>query len=254
MSTSVSYHAPEKNVTAHGPASLAILLLWGIIGLNVLMIPPTLVDISILKGMLANGASPADIPSHFNGSLLLLLWLVKLAAWITAVVVIPLWMHHAYRLMEQHRVRELQHTPTQAAAFWFIPILNLYKPYVIMHELNEKSGPTVFGRPFGTTTEPSPPWLLAAWWGTFLVGHIFGRVSFTLGIGSTTINRLIVSDWLDLGAGLLEIVAGLFLIRIITSIDRRQEVRFGQSPRPPRPERDEPAHAERNELLDAVTG
>ncbi|HWA15914.1 MAG TPA: DUF4328 domain-containing protein [Gemmatimonadales bacterium] len=120
------------------------------------------------------------------------------------------WLYNSVRNVAEVRGKPTTVTQGWAIGYWFIPIINLYRPYRTMVELWEKSSQ-------GIAVKMLPP-PIALWWLTYLLG---GGLD-----GSTT--RLVEAGMLRLSAGLevagklLLVVAAYLLIRIISAIDAAQ--------------------------------
>jgi hypothetical protein len=103
-----------------------------------------------------------------------------------------------------------------AWGWFFCPIINLYRPLAVVQELwrvNDPKGPH------------DAPSYFAAWWLTWIVGSILGNVSARLAIDEADIDRLILSIQLDMASGVLLIISGVFAIKVVADIHRREQVR-----------------------------
>ncbi len=199
--------------------------------INILMIPSILVDISALNEAAITGADPMARELSGNDVLLGLLGLMAVPALIVSAVFFCMWMHRAYRVLEVNNVPDLEHTPGKAAGYWFVPIFNLYYPYRIMKEIHEKSGHRSAAAFVGT--ESIPGWMIGAWWTLWIVSGTLSQLAWR--ISGDTAESMITTGWLDIGALAVEFVAGVFVIKIVSDIQRRQGAAFTHRPPQPSP-------------------
>ena len=87
---------------------------------------------------------------------------------------------------------------------FFVPILNLYRPYQIMREIWRASDPaTPLDMPYAWTEAPMTP-LIGWWWGLWIGRSLTG----------------------SLATQALFMAATFLLIRLVQQIDERQEARL----------------------------
>ncbi len=69
----------------------------------------------------------------------------------------------------------MRHSAGWTVGGWFVPILNLFRPYQIMVDLWR--GMVRPARPFQGPGQPPVPVLVTLWWGAFLVTSVGGRLA-----------------------------------------------------------------------------
>jgi hypothetical protein len=67
--------------------------------------------------------------------------LVYLAAVVATIVIFLMWLHRAYRNLPALGAPKPRFSPSGAVWAWFIPILNLWRPYQILREVWQVSNP-----------------------------------------------------------------------------------------------------------------
>jgi Domain of unknown function (DUF4328) len=87
---------------------------------------------------------------------------------LSCVVSFLIWEYQAYRNLPALGASELEESPGSAVGWWFVPILNLWKPLRTMVEIWKASDPdTLATTPEGRKRMPFP--VLPALWWTFLL-------------------------------------------------------------------------------------
>ncbi len=98
------------------------------------------------------------------------------------------WFRRAYYNLHQ-KINHLSHSEGWAAGAWFVPILNLYRPYQIMKELYRETKNLLvtneisISRNFSTGT-------LGWWWALWITGNILGQFVFRYSMRAETIDEL----------------------------------------------------------------
>jgi hypothetical protein len=138
-----------------------------------------------------------------------------LVALLACIVLVGRWIYRASA--NAHALSdEMTISPGWAVCSYFIPIVNLFKPYQAMREIWLASH--FRGNWHG---EPSPS-LVSGWWGLWIVVNILDNISVRLGtfdedgaiVGMTTV--------FDLAAAVLNLALCLILITLMRRIARAQ--------------------------------
>jgi hypothetical protein len=95
---------------------------------------------------------------------------------VTAVVWI-FWLYRAYRRLQQIGSNTTDYTPGFAVGSWFIPFLNLVRPYQVIRELWLRSQTQNEGSYVETDDAPV---MLRVWWGIWLLDGILSRVQASM--------------------------------------------------------------------------
>ena len=121
-----------------------------------------------------------------------------------------------YRLVQNLRafgVSGLKHSPGWAVAYFFIPILSLYRPYQIFREVWQGSDPDPAQRAAGTWHRARTPALLGFWWCAWILTNVLDALSAQSG-ADITVNVL------DNAIAVASSLLALWVVRRVTA---RQE-------------------------------
>lgn len=101
---------------------------------------------------------------------------IEISLGITQSIVFMQWFRRAYYNLHQ-KTNDLAYTDGWAVASWLIPIVNLYRPFVIMKELYIKTEKILEEQHFITFRKTNTT-ILTIWWVIYVVNTIIGWVSF----------------------------------------------------------------------------
>jgi hypothetical protein len=189
-----------------------VVLLKAIIVANAVAV---LVDVwdYVAYARLSPGTDPAetlvlsDIPTAVVG-------LVQFGLSLAVAVVFLMWIHRLNQNLRALSDQPLRFTPGWAVGLFFIPIMNLYRPYQVVRELW-----TVGHR------DPAAKCRLVGWWWfLWLVSCVLGRLVFRMTMRANDLSSYLaasactlVSDGLDVVLG---VVALVLVARLATAYAR----------------------------------
>ena len=143
-----------------------------------------------------------------------------------AAVTFLMWL---YRAVENARVvgnRRLRTTPAMAVLCWFVPFLNLVRPYQVVKSLyraSEPSNSTVNSNLPGDWIQRLPT-ILPLWWAIWIIQTLLGNASTRVTF-SDAANAREALMWLDVIALPFCIVAAVLAAAVLWSIHVRQAAR-----------------------------
>jgi hypothetical protein len=90
---------------------------------------------------------------------------LHLIGFVVSVILFLVWHHRVRRQLSLVNPAGVTYTPGWALAWWFIPIANLFKPFLVVRETWHASHGHL-----ASEHRAAPLWLLS-WWLTFLIGN-----------------------------------------------------------------------------------
>jgi hypothetical protein len=139
---------------------------------------------------------------------------------IPSVVMFLMWLFAAYRNLSLVGSKDADDTPGWAVGYFFIPFLNLYKPYVIVKELSLRSADG--NVPVSREEGERGPALVAIWWIAFLFSGIVSEIGVLASAGNKGLDRLEWATQMLVAGNGRRVLAGGLVIAVILSIDRKQ--------------------------------
>ncbi len=202
-----------------GRARIACILLT--IGMIVDAGAFSLLVLTAMMGIDTNAAEPTDQALGFvfaMGGI----GVVQIIIVITIMVFFLRWMHLAYSNLHKLQIPGLRTSPTIAMWSWFIPVLNLFRPYQVMKEIWQASDPASTADNWKTI---KPPGVMGLWWGLWLLQGILGQAAFKLVLKDDSSSGAI-ADVLTGGSDIFSVVAALCLLKIVKIITLNQDRKF----------------------------
>ena len=168
-------------------------------------------------------ASIASVPQGLllSTAAVSLVALLAVAARLCAMVAFVAWLYRVTKNLPALGVSDPDVTPGWAIGCWFVPIVNIIAPCIVVLRVWRASDPgATAGRAGGARGWP----LLFAWWGAFMVLTGAGltvwlaRAEGGLAAGLLTQGQV----WAYLCSGIATIVVALLAVGVIREIERRQ--------------------------------
>ena len=193
-------------------AKNAILFIWIVLALEIVNIISSYLQYELLQAA-ANGwdiSDKADANDMREGIVALFYFIASVISAITFIM----WFRRAYYNLHQ-RVNYLSHSEGWAAGCWFVPIVNLYRPYQIMKELYVETK-NFFSRKglsekINYTTD-----YVGWWWTLWIISGIIGNFVFRFSLRyAETIEDYITMTFGQIIVGVLGIPLALITIKVI---------------------------------------
>lgn len=187
-------------------ARRAITWLWVMVGAETLVLLANGRLLSSLQRM-EHGEQPTEQGVILSEFAIALSGLIYLAAFVFAAITFIKWFRRAFYNL-QRSTTGLQYTEDWAAAAWFIPVLNLFRPFQIMREL--------YMRTIALVGVPSTRTAHVGWWWTFwVITGVLGQVAFRLDMSAEEPSEIILSTQFAIAEGIFGIPAALLALTVV---------------------------------------
>lgn len=140
---------------------------------------------------------------------------------ILAGVLFLFWIHSAYDNLPKLGCEGLQSSPGGAVGWYFVPIVNLFRPYTIMQEIWKASNPQEldphqWSHRDGTT-------LIGYWWAGHIFSNIASQILESLFQAAHTVEAGIAARKMGMAAHALDLGTGILCVLVIRGIMQRQQ-------------------------------
>ncbi|WP_210521245.1 DUF4328 domain-containing protein [Hymenobacter terricola] len=169
----------------------------------------------------ATGRTAAEIDASPLGLVHNLLIIVELVLMVTSLAMFIRWLRRAYWNLHALR-RPMEHSEGWAAGAWFVPFLNLFRPYSIVREVWRQTQLVAF-------EQVTPHGLLRAWWLLFVLHGIVSNVTGKMANSANTVVQLQSAAWgniLTAGLSLGTAVLSVLVVRRIASYEVQMDLRL----------------------------
>ena len=186
----------------------------------------TLFQINLLE-QIAGGAELSDGEIASNDTRQGAMGVVQLGVLISTVVLFCRWMYRAHSNLLGLSTVPLLYTPGGAVGSFFIPFVNLVRPYRAMTELWHRSA----GQAFRSVAEMPSVNLIKNWWGSYLLMGFLGNAATRFMARAKTPGEYVASSWilvLSDGVAILAVLPAILVIKRIT--DMQERARQGATP------------------------
>jgi uncharacterized protein DUF4328 len=201
-------------------------LLVGGICLDVVAIMSGLLEISLVNRALSGEAITASEAAS-SDSRQQLIGILQIGLYIAAAVTFLMWISRSYRNLSALSSSPCTYSPGWAIGAFFVPFLNLVRPFQIVRELwhlSDSSSTVTTVRTEGQKP-PTPP-IVGWWWGVWLVAGFLGQAVWRFSWRATTLQEILTAGYITIAADAVGIAAAVLAISLVRSIDARQAVSY----------------------------
>jgi len=187
-------------------------ILWVSLGLGLLSLLLDFMQMSLLSaGSFSRAAAEAhDSRQQFVGILCLFAFIITGFTFLK-------WIHRANSNCHGFGTQGMKFTPGWSIGYYFIPIINLYKPYQAMKEIWKVST-----NPANWQNETGGA-VLRWWWALWLISGFLGQAAFRMSLQADTISALQASTTVSIASGIINIPLYIVAVSLISAIFAKQE-------------------------------
>lgn len=202
-------------------ASIAIKIFWGICIANLFAVISGYFEFELLE-RIRLGENFSDEEASMNDLRQAIIGLLQSALYIASIITFLNWFRRAYGNL--HRINVvLDNEESMAVWSFFIPIINLYRPYQIAKEIAHETRKKVSEFDSKIASSRSFP-ILGIWWTLFIITNWIGQFAFKSIFKDDTIEQMItstqaymVSDFIDIPAAIVTLI----MIKRISEDERK---------------------------------
>ena len=191
----------------------AISWIWIVLALEIATLISSYMQYDFLQSA-ANGDFISDVAAEANDTREAILGIIYSVAFVISGITFIMWFRRAYFNLHQ-KVGSLQFSEGWAAGSWFVPIVNLYRPYQIMKEIYiiTKKFLTMKGKSEKVDYSTN---YLRWWWTLWIISGFIGGIIFRVTLKSAdTVDNLIATTIAEMFLSVLEVPLALITIKII---------------------------------------
>lgn len=154
--------------------------------------------------------------------------LLRAPIYISTVVMFLVWIYRAHSNLTYLKSEYLEFTPGWAVGWWFVPFLNLFKPYQVVREIWSESDPdeiNVSNEPtFLSASLHQAPSYMLAWWLFWIISNISSNV-VSRAFDVEDPNSLQLFGIAFIVNGVLSLIAAILAIMVVRDVTDRQDKR-----------------------------
>lgn len=147
--------------------------------------------------------------------------IVALVVFVGLVVAFCFWMNRSCKNAWLLAPERMSMTPGWSVGYYFIPIVNLWRPYQGMREVRDASCPA------GALASTLP-----AWWTLWIIVNLVENVSWRLAMRAESIEDYTLTSKIDLAILPVDLVLVVLIIGIVRRITSDQTARLQALPAP----------------------
>jgi hypothetical protein len=219
--------APELFRPLDSRARLVAVFFWCYIAASAALIVAIIASAAIGVNLYSEESYPAEetpagIATLMASGIIIFLCLI---IYVICIVVYLMWLYRARSNLPALGAADVRWSPRWSIAWWFIPIMSLFRPYQVVKETWQASDPAALP----TWRRDSPPPLFPWWWTLFLIDNIGSNVTDRMSRGldrTPSFDAAITFTYIDVAVLIAGIGAALCAIRIVRDITQRQIQRY----------------------------
>jgi len=159
---------------------------------------------------ISNGVEVPDSVLEANDLRIGIVAFAYLALVLVSLVVFLVWVHRTAQNAHSFS-KKVEHSPGWCVGWFFIPIMNLFRPFQAMKQVWEASA-----------TSGQTSGIVNAWWTFYIISGIIAQFSMRIGARAESVEELMNSDLLDLVISPVDFVLCILTILLIRKLSVMQ--------------------------------
>ncbi|MCL2416977.1 MAG: DUF4328 domain-containing protein [Bacteroidales bacterium] len=199
-------------------AKNAILWIWIVLALEIISLISSYMQYSLLQTV-AGGGFISDKVANANNTRESIVGFIYAIAYIISFITFIMWFRRAYFNLHQ-KDKTLQFSEGWAAGSWFVPIVNLYRPYQIMKEIYNETKYLLTKKGLSEKVNYSTIYL-GWWWALWIISGFIGQIVLRYTFrGADTVERFISTTIGHMILSVLGIPLAFIMVKIIKDYSR----------------------------------
>jgi ethanolamine transporter EutH len=165
-----------------------------------------------------NGEEYSLASAEANDIRELIVSILYLAAMVVSCIVFIRWFRRAYYNLHQ-LMDNLSFSEGMAAGAWFIPFVNLYRPYQIFKEMFVQTKKVLINHDKLGNNKLSLV-LLRTWWFLWVITAIIGNIQFRMSLDSEGLGDLLSLTKLGMFVNVISIPLGFLAVGVVRSYSK----------------------------------
>lgn len=218
----------EKYISLNSKTTWLIALLSFTILVNIIAMIADISQMNLIQRAI-DGHSISELDAAENDSRVQTIAIFQLFVFITTAIFFLVWKNQAYKNLDPLNATGREYSSGWAVGAYFVPFLNLFRPFQIMREIWRGSDPNFINNSINSNitwkVAPSNP-ILPLWWTFSLINKFFGYLSFRMSNQINTIQQIKNYSTVTLISDIIGIPYAIILIILAKDLNKRQEEKY----------------------------
>lgn len=202
-------------------AQYAMLMIVIVMAIECFMLLSNYMEYELLQ-IIAIGEDVSIEQANANDLRQQILSILFLVAYFISAITFIQWFRRAYSNL-QTKVPYLAYTEGWAAGSWFVPVLNLFRPFQIMKELYVETMDLL--RKNGQSDRIALGTVaLIIWWTLWIINGILGQIVFRISMSAETLDELMDSTAISIVSNLVGIPLALITLKVIRDYSKVEPI------------------------------
>lgn len=200
-------------------AQWAQYLIWAILGLSLISLLSSYLQYDLLL-KIQEGFYVSEHEITSNDIREGIVAITYAILYFTSVIIFIRWFRRAYYNLNSRT--DTRYDEGWAAGSWFVPILNLFRPYQIMKEIDDETCLLIQKHSQQPIAKSSD--IIGFWWTFWIISALLGRYIFRTSLSAETLQELMTSTQADMIGIIVNVPLSLLAIFMIKAISKKEDL------------------------------
>ena len=205
----------DKVISNKNRANKLRFFFYALILIDVISIVSNYMQLQLLN-LMDSGVEISDEELTYNDTRQAVVSIFSSLFIIGSIITFMMWFARAYYNLHRLNVNGLQFSKGWSIGGWFVPFLNLVRPYNIMKEIWNETQNYIFKKDdfwnFSSTK------IISWWWAIWLISNFLSNVSAKLELEAESLNSYIISSKAVIFTDLFDIIATVITLVMVNKM------------------------------------
>lgn len=202
-------------------ATNAIILIWIVLAVDIISAISSYMQIDLLQRF-NDGEFFFDADIDANDKRETVVGVLYAVVYLISATTFIMWFRRAYNNLHI-KVKNLSYSEGAAAWTWFVPIINLFRPFNIMKEMYGKTAEYLAEKGVRNRLNLSTT-VVSVWWALWIINNFFAQFVTRYARKAETIDTLITSSWLHIISTLIFVPLSFFAVNVIKRYSEAEDI------------------------------
>ncbi len=211
-------------------SSLSVLYKW-VVGIFVILAVIDIIAVfsgyaqAGLLSRIQNGAIVTDQEAVANDTRQTIVAYTQTFLYIVSAVLFLVWLYRTSKNLPSLGAQNVRFSPGWAVGWFFIPIMNLLRPYQVVSEIERLSEPDNDPHIVGFRNNFN---IVAWWWTFYLISNFIGQIVMRIALRGESLSDYLTSTYAYMVSDSIDVVGIIITVMMVRQITRFQEAKNRQ--------------------------
>lgn len=162
-----------------------------------------------------------------NDTRVSLVGMAQFVLFFPSFIVFLIWIYRTHKNLPYLHAEGLRFTPGWSVGWFFVPIMNLFRPYQVVSETWKASNPEIDMSDSVSWQKSASSPIVGWWWAFFLISSFVAQIAVRIAFSGEELSDFLATTYAYMVSDAVDIVWIIITIFLVRGISQFQETKYG---------------------------